>query len=154
MIQLKHKFKIIKGADTAPKLMKMYQSISKNKQMSFAPWGIVGKHLIKHAKDDFWRGYLVQTFNKIGIDLSKYMSDKTRIPDSPPLDHKRVSLGLRGFALPNGNRIELKSVVPDPDKLFADILNDPTAPMAEFFASQMRLFGLKPEGGTRRGGIR
>lgn len=140
------KIVVVRGGDVLNKLIAVHEKLARSKSVTYAPWDIIGSHLIKHAKDDYWRGYLVQTFLKLGIDLSRYIGDKTRIPDAPPLDHKRVSLGLREFELPNGNRIELKTVMDDPDRFWADVMNDRRVPMALFLKQLATREGLKEDG--------
>lgn len=136
----------VKGGDNMKKLAVMMRKLAdqtKMKKFTFAPWVIIGEAMIKHSKDGYSRGKLVQTFLNLEIDLSKVINNTERLPRLGRIPPEEITKGLREFFLPNGNRIKIEALIDDPKRMFADILNDKRFPMEKFIRDLMKKSGLK-----------
>lgn len=149
MLKLKSSITITKGADLLKKIPEFLESLKKQKTLAYASWSVIGEYMIKHSKDGVSRGRLIQTFKKLGIDLSRFASNTERLPNSPKIDTNEIGKGLREFVLPDGNRIKLSAYIDKPDRMFADILNDKrtNSALSNTLKQLMQKIGLKPEGG-------
>ena len=142
--------KVIRGGDVPAKMLKVLQQVTKdNKKMSALMWTVVGEHLIKHCMKDEERGMIISTFRNLGFDLSKFASDTSRIPmKDRPTDKNAEGKGRRIRIFAENNRLTLHVTVDNPQRLWADLLNDPRVKKGSpVSAAIMQLFakeGLKP----------
>lgn len=136
------------GGDVPKKLLEVFKSLTKDKRMFAVPWALVGEHLIKHSASDKDRGMIIATFRNLGVDLSKFASDTSRLPQrNRPVDRNEEGKGRRIRIFAEGNRLKLEVRIANPQRLWTDIMNDKRSPLMPYLAQMFEKANLR---GTKR----
>lgn len=132
--------KIIAETGKLQKFVTFIQKLIKDQPKLLSQfYAFFGEHLIKHSSSGVDRGRIVQTFRKMGIDLSKHIKDTTRLPTlKSPISEKELAEGLKQFVLPQGQRLKLPGSIVDQDRFMADLMSDKRYPFAQYFADEMK----------------
>ena len=113
-------------------------------KINYQMMSLLGEHAIKHSADGKSRGKIVQTFRRMGIDLSKFLKNTERMPAlKTPLDDKEIAKGLREFFLPQGaNKLRLEAEIKDYNRFLQDFLQDKRSPFATYYAQALKSGGI------------
>jgi hypothetical protein len=130
----------ILGVDKITAFMNVLKKFVKTKgTVTNRYYAFFGEHLLKHCTNGVDRGRIVQTFKKMGVDLSKFINDTTRLPQlKAPINPNDVSRGLREFILPNGTKLRLTGEIGDSARFYSDIVNDKRSPLKQFFDEELK----------------
>ena len=129
----------------ANKLVKFLEFLKKNKDLILRTmWMKVGKHAIKHAPDGVSRGKIVTTFQRMKLDLSKWVANTERLPGlKKRIEPNEIAVGRRQYDLPQGNRLRFSGQVQNFARMLADILNDPESPFEALLAGELKKLGVQ-----------